>query len=253
MSHPRRLRLLPAFLALVGLSLAGCAPLPTPAASPIATGTQTATETGAPIPNVQDFQFTSFNANYQLSRDAAGRSVLLTTERLVAKFPEYDQNRGIKRDLPTVFNGHPTDLEIVAVTDARGRPIAYDSTPGSDALSVVIAVPAGQYVHGEQTYVIVYQQHSVIGDFGDGQKLTWDVNGTQWGQPFGVVSARIEVDAELAGNLIDGATCSYGLTGSTHQCDVQSAKGVFSMAAKDLGPGASLTFAIPFMAGTFSE
>ena len=57
---------------------------------------------------VDDFSFDSFDASYVLGRDGSKNSTLHTTEKLVAKFPEIDQNRGIVRGIPTYYDGHPT-------------------------------------------------------------------------------------------------------------------------------------------------
>ena len=89
--------------------------------------------------DVNDFQFTSFDGQYQLSTDAAGHSQLTTVETLVADFPEFDQNHGIRRNLVERYDGHPTDLHIVSVTDENGRPRSYDTESEDSFLSVTIA------------------------------------------------------------------------------------------------------------------
>ena len=54
--------------------------------------------TGGPVrTGVNDFTFDSFDVVYRLGRDAEGHATLLTTETLVARFPDFDQNRGIRR------------------------------------------------------------------------------------------------------------------------------------------------------------
>ena len=52
-----------------------------------------------------DFTFTSFEADYYLSRDDAGHSTLRTVETFVAQFPNFDQNRGMVRLLPNDYKG----------------------------------------------------------------------------------------------------------------------------------------------------
>ncbi|MEO8528468.1 MAG: DUF2207 domain-containing protein [Pseudolysinimonas sp.] len=247
MTSLRRLTRIAAVLAASLLLLTGCV-LPTPSVS-----SQSGQPSGTPTADVRDFTFASFDATYQLSRDDGGRSILVTSERLVAEFPEYDENRGIRRNLFTGYDGHPTDLEVLSVTDADRHALAYETIASGDTLSVIVAVPEGQYVHGERTYVITYQQHSVIGDLGDHQELHWEVNGTAWTEPFGTVSARVEVDGALTEHLIRGNSCSFGPIGSTSQCTVDGAGGAFSMTVDNLGPGETMTFAIPFQSGTFSE
>ena len=52
--------------------------------------------------SVDDFSYDSFDADYYLVRSAAGTSVLYTTETIVARFPDFDQNKGIVRRIPEV-------------------------------------------------------------------------------------------------------------------------------------------------------
>ena len=72
--------------------------------------------------DVNAFSFESFAADYYLDTDAEGRSTLRTVETLVALFPDFDQNRGILRALVNTYQGHPTDISIVSVTDENGTP-----------------------------------------------------------------------------------------------------------------------------------
>jgi hypothetical protein len=53
------------------------------------------------IADVNNFEFESFDASYELSvnKAADNRPEMLVTETLVAVFPETDQNRGIRRDI----------------------------------------------------------------------------------------------------------------------------------------------------------
>ncbi|RIJ51006.1 DUF2207 domain-containing protein, partial [Clavibacter phaseoli] len=89
--------------------------------------------------DVDDFSFRSFDAVYRLSADADGRSVLRTTETLVAEFPDRDQNRGIRRELVQGYDGHPTGLRVLSVTDGAGDPRAYESETDDGALVLTIA------------------------------------------------------------------------------------------------------------------
>jgi hypothetical protein len=97
---------------------------------------------------VDDFEFASFDAVYELSRDGGGRSQLHTVETLVAVFPDYDQNRGIRRALVSDYKGHSTSIDIVSVTDGNGVPRPYEVTGEGEFTMVTIAVPQGQYVYG---------------------------------------------------------------------------------------------------------
>ncbi|WP_434315509.1 DUF2207 domain-containing protein [Leifsonia sp. P73] len=150
---------------------------------------------------VDDFTFASFDGDYRLSRDAQGHSTLTTVETLVARFPQTDQNHGIRRELVEDFDGHPTGLEVVSVTDQNGAPRGYTSDSSNGVRTLTIA--AGHFVHGDQTYVITYRQTNVTRYFPDtgNDEFYWDTNGTAWAQPFDRVTATVHLGPGLAGAL----------------------------------------------------
>jgi uncharacterized membrane protein YgcG len=208
---------------------------------------------------VDDFEFASFDAVYELSRDGSGRSALHTVETLVAVFPEYDQNRGIRRALVSDYKGHSTGIDIVSVTDGNGVPRSFDVSAEGEFTMVTIAVPEGQYVHGEQTYVIEYTQSDVTStetDLADGvtrDEFYWDTNGTGWAQPFGEVSATVRVHAELVPALTGESVCYYGYEYSTDQCQIaEGGDGEFSATVRDLFAYQNMTLVIAFEEGTFA-
>ncbi len=204
--------------------------------------------------DVNDFHFASFDAEYALGRDDEGRATLRTVERIVAVFPDFDQNRGIIRDIPHSYDGHPTDITIVSVKDASGTPRAFTTEHGSDYLSITIAVPRGQFVHGRQTYVIEYTQRDVTRHFADtnADEFYWDVNGTGWQQRFDRVSARIVLQDDLVAGLNGNSACYRGAFGSTERCAITHAGSVFTVSEDDLRARQNVTFAIGFAPGTFS-
>ncbi|WIY83990.1 DUF2207 domain-containing protein [Propionimicrobium sp. PCR01-08-3] len=205
--------------------------------------------------DVNDFDIASFHADYELGRDADGRSTLHTTEHIVAVFPDFDQNRGMIRDLTRVHDGHDTDIDVVGVTDENGAPRDFETEKYGDFLSVTMAVPEGEFVHGEQHYVIEYTQHDVTRFFEDtgADEFYWDVNGTEWAQPFGTISATVTMDDELASQLDGNASCYRGLFGSTQQCGIVREGNSFSIDEQDFGPGENVTLALGFAPGTFTE
>lgn len=223
----------------------------------LALGTIASPAAASPIgrADVSDFTFASMDVVYELSRDEAGRSVLDTTETLVARFPETDQNRGIRRAIPLDFDGHPVDPRVVGVTDETGAPRAYETEEDDGFLVVTIADE--EYVHGDQTYVISYAQRNVthVPDDADLDEFAWDVNGTGWEQPFARVTAELRVDDELTERFAGRAACYQGPEGSTSSCDALDAGGepfVLSAAANDLAPHENLTIAAAFEPGTFT-
>lgn len=209
---------------------------------------------------VDDFEFASFDALYELSRADDGRSHLRTVETFVAVFPEFDQNRGIRRALVTDYKGHSTGLHMVSVTDENGVPRSYEvATDDEGFTTVTIAVPEGQYVHGEQTYVLEYTQTDVTATSTDlvdnvtRDEFYWDTNGTGWRQPFGEVSATLKVSSEIRSALTGEAYCFYGYEGSTDQCQITSSgDGEFTAEVADLFGGQNMTIVVSFDEGTFA-
>jgi uncharacterized membrane protein YgcG len=200
--------------------------------------------------DVDDFHFDSFDGQYQLTRDADGHSLLTTTETLVAVFPEHDQNRGIRRLLVDEYDGHPTDVRVQSVTDENGNPRTFETDEDGDFLEVTIA-DDDVYVRGEQTYVITYTSHYVTKDFDELDEFYWDVNGTDWAQPFGEVTATVVLDPDLMAAHNGNAAAYRGQEGDGTEASVQSTGSGFTFRADNLQAGETLTFAIGFEPGTF--
>jgi uncharacterized membrane protein YgcG len=215
---------------------------------------------GAPgIPaGVDDFVFESFDAQYVLGIDDERRSTLTTTETLVAVFPDFDQNRGIRRYIPSTYQGHPLQNQVVSVTDENGErrdfEQGFESDDSGSYQVLTIAVPEGQFTHGRQTYVIEYTQRDVTKFFADtnDDEWYWDVNGTGWAQPFGEVTATARLADGLAGVLVS-TDCYYGPDGSNTQCEAPVADDTITARVTDLGPYQTMTLVAAFPAGTFVE
>lgn len=208
-----------------------------------------------------DFSFDSFDGRYELGRTPDRRSTLRVTETLVAEFPSFDQNHGIVRDIPSTYDGHPVHLHIVSITDGAGTRRAYDENfvqvDGAGFLELKIGDPAGidRYVHGRQTFRIVYTADDVTRHFantGD-DEFYWDTNGTGWEQTFGTVSARVVLGDGLASRLTGNTSCYQGTAGSNTPCTITGdGSAGFRATAQDLGPRENLTIAIGFASGTFA-
>ena len=256
MRAPRWLRVL--LTLLLGAVLVGAGSAPAFAdTEPDGTSVVALDAAGA---GVDDFEFASFDALYDLSRADDGRSQLRTVETFVAVFPDFDQNRGIRRALVTDYKGHSTSLDMVSVTDENGVPRDYEvATDDEGFTTVTIAVPEGQFVYGEQTYVIEYTQTDVTAtstDLTDNvtrDEFFWDTNGTGWRQPFGEVNATLRVSSEIRSALTGEAYCYYGYEGSTDQCQITSVgDGEFEASVSDLFGGQNMTIVVSFDEGTFA-
>ncbi|MGP3534390.1 DUF2207 family protein [Microbacterium sp. RD1] len=208
--------------------------------------------------DVDDFHFASMDADYTLTRADDGTSELRVVETFVAVFPDTDQNRGMRRLLLESSFGAPIDPELVSVTDGEGdpRPVETDSEDGV----LAVTVRADDFVHGEQTYVFTYTLRNVTPHFADtdSDEFYWDVNGVDWSQPFGRVSARLHVDAELAAALTGGRACYVGEQDATTTCPIAAETApdgsvTVSAEATDVAPFQTLTVAVGFATGTFTQ
>jgi uncharacterized membrane protein YgcG len=260
MQSPRRFLSGLTLTAITLAALVGLAAAPAAALSP-AEASQTPIAAPAFPTAVDDFSFSSMNVEYLLGRDDEGHSTLTTTETFVAEFPDVDQNRGIRRNIPTHYRDQPTDLTIESVTDETGGELDYDTetiSDDSDADFLSITIADDDFVRGEQTYVIRYTQRNVIlfPDDSSDEEFYWEVNGTGWAQPFDTVTATVRVAPELVADLTGRSACYQGGSTSGTECDglESTADGdefVIEATARDLAPREGLTVAVGFTEGTF--
>lgn len=226
--------------------------------------------------SVDDFSFDSFDADYWLVRGTGDRSRLLTTETIVARFPEFDQNKGMVRALPVVDSGIPLGTVVLGVTGEDGVAIPWWTERDGDWIYVLTGDDS--YVHGAQTYVITYEMSDVVLRYEDtaADEFYWDTVGTDHAQPFDVVHADVHVATDAATAVIDGRVfCYTGPAGSSEQCDIERADApealpeevswwamasgssatsavAFRAADEGLGPDENVTVAIGFERGTFA-
>lgn len=202
--------------------------------------------------DVEAFTFDSLDVDYTLSRAEDGTSRLTVVETFVAVFPAYDQNRGMRRIIPDSDRGVPYHPRLVSITDENGD--ARASETDSDDGAYAMTSRADDYVHGRQTYVFSYTLDNVTRFFADTDvdEFYWDVNGTEWPQPFGSVSMSLSVDQELAGALTGAASCYVGYAGATDACTISVDGDGADAAAEDLGPHETMTVAVAFEEGTFA-
>lgn len=213
--------------------------------------------TAAVVPaDVDDFTFDEFHADMTLSRADDGHAELTVTETIVARFPDEDQNRGIVRAIPDDYDRVPLHTEVTSVTGAGGSAIPYEITRDGDV--IVVSTGDDSYVRGPQTYVITYTQRDTIRAFADtgADEFYRDINGTEWEQPFGSVSATVTVDAALRDALTGDAACYLGAYGSSDTCEIPTrtdAQGAtqFFAEAYNLEAGENVTVAFAFEPGTF--
>jgi uncharacterized protein (TIGR04222 family) len=218
------------------------------AAAPVASGVST---------GVDDFSFSSYDADFYLDSDSEGRSTLKTVETFVAEFPETDQNRGIRRAIPLAYDGHPTDVDVESVVDENGDPRSFEAEKNDDGDFLVVTVRADDFVHGAQTYTFTYTQHNVTrhDEASDVDEFYWDSVGFDSLQSFGSATVRLHVPDRLARSLTGKASCYAGLYGSTTGCPLASEQGdgetIFTAGGVPLGAHENVTVAVGFDPATF--
>jgi uncharacterized membrane protein YgcG len=205
--------------------------------------------------SVDNFLIQSFTANYFLRRDVNKTAEMTVVEEIKAVFPNYDQNHGILRAIPKEYNGRSLRLKIDSVTDKQGNAYPFSESSQNDNLVLKIG-DADTFVRGQTTYVISYTMRDVITFYNDYDEWFWDVNGTQWRQQFGSVTARIHMPNDLAKEISKAPRCFTGTERSTSSnCEiVQSVEGeqtIINVRAANLQPGENLSFLVGFTDNTF--
>ncbi len=234
-SRARRLGIVGLVLALLaGVLLAGLNPGPAHA-------------------GVDDFTFESLDVEYRLDRAEDGTSTLTVVETFVALFPEFDQNRGMRRIVPDNYQGAPLHPELVSITDETGAPRAEDTE--SEGGFYIMTSRADDYVHGRQTYVFTYTLENVTRYFADtgADEFYWDVNGVAWPQPFGRITARVTMPDDLEAARTGAQACYVGAQGSTQTCPIGDVDGAVVASVENVPPFQTLTIAIGFEADTFLQ
>jgi uncharacterized membrane protein YgcG len=206
---------------------------------------------------VDDFSFESMHADYTLGRDKDGASTLRVVETFVALFPDTDQNHGMRRSIPDTYNGQPLEPHLVSVTDGNGAPRPAEVDHDDGTFTITSRAPG--FVHGAQTYVFTYTLRHVTWAFADtdADEFYWDVNGVDWRQPFGSVTATLHVPADLAAEMTGAQSCYQGAQDTSQACRITAGTAadggqVVTASAQSVGPRQTMTMAVAFRQGTFT-
>lgn len=216
----------------------------------------------APAPaaqaNVDDFSYAYWSSDYQVSLDEDGRSVAYVTETLVARFPDYDQNRGIVRGIPERYLGADVQLRVESITDENGAAVPYEIE--EDDGTVYLLLGDDDYVHGLTAYVIEYSMHDImiLGTESGNDEFYWNMLPLNSTQPIEEFEASVTFSPALSAALTGDAACYQGYAGQTDRCAISGpvetgAGTAFHVASGWRAPGDGVTLAIGFTAGTVSQ
>ncbi len=206
--------------------------------------------------DVQDFVINSFEADYYLSRNQSKTSQLKVEEKIVAQFPDFDQNHGILRAIPLRYQDHTISLQIESVKKEGVSNWNFTTYKENDNLVLKIG-DGDRFVHGQQVYLITYTMRNVINFQAPGNEFYWDVNGDQWRQTINQTEARIHIPSDLKSALQEDQVCYAGYFGANQAtCEITRQDNATEtlITAKTTQPLAAyqtLTFVFGWQAGTF--
>jgi len=205
--------------------------------------------------DVNDFSFSSFDADYYLSKDAEGHSVMRVVENLTAEFRNYNQNRGIIRAIPRFYDGHSVSLEFESMQRNGVTEPLYERN--NDGQFIRLSTRRDDYVNGTQKYTFTYTLRDVTKDFGKHQELYWDTNGTGWGQQFNKLKVTVHLDESVVDDFTNEVSCYEGIEGSNRPClymsgvDDEGRETIIFKSNGALQAGENLTYDLSFKQGTF--
>ncbi len=212
----------------------------------------------AAVANVDNFSYARWSAEYSVSQNDEGRSVAHVTETLVARFPDFDQNRGIVRGLETRYLGADLHTRVLSITDENGDPVPYTTEREGGELKLLLGTD--DFVHGLTTYVIEYEMRDVMiaATESGNDEFYWNLLPLRSSQPIEEFDTSITFSPELSGNLTGQSACYQGRSGSTKRCELVTerltdGRTQFRTASGPRVPQDGVTVAIGFTAGTITQ
>ena len=197
-----------------------------------------------------DVLINNYDVSMQLGRDAEGRAILSTTERITMQFAD-SSHRGPERQFNKSYDEHTTSFKLVSVTDDKGVSQPYNWA--GDTLRIG---DKDVYVTGQKTYLITYTERDITKYFEDHNvdELYRDVIGAAWPYPMEQVNVQLTVDSVLAQSITsEDWVCYRGAVNSSTRCATQRTRSnVFTATASNLLPGEGITVALDFMPNTFT-
>jgi len=203
--------------------------------------------------DVNDFDFSSWDARFEVGIDDEGRSTLHAEETRVAEFPEFDQNRGIVAGYPERYQGADLGTTIISVRDENGDSVPFETEEEDDMLLVLTGTD--DYVHGSTTYVIEYEMRDVVlaAEKTGVDEFYWNLLPLNSTQNIDSFRAEVVFDDDLASHLTGAASCYQGRQGATDACELSADAGVFDVEGQSLTAGEGVTVAIALEPGTVTQ
>ncbi len=204
--------------------------------------------------DVNDFQFSSFTAKYLLAKTEEGQSQVTVTETFVAEFPNYQQNKGMVRAVPIVYQDHPVQFDLISVKrNGQVEPIYAKYTENHNQ---VVETGTDEYLLGAQEYEFKYQLTNVTQSEGDYQEFYWNIIGDQFSQPFLQAKTEVVLSPAVEANFTGEFKCYAGNLYTQVGCKMdydKSSATITAQLTEPLPAQSSLTVALQFNQGTFKQ
>ena len=212
---------------------------------------------------VHDFYFSDFTGDYYLSKDTEGISHLKVVESATAIFPDFNQNKGICRQIPyTNQDGTNVTLpslsksNIKVTRNGQVEPI-YSIEKNTERNNYYYEVCTGtdDYVTGKQKYTFEYEFTKVVTEFVENgrefQELFWDTNGNGAQQRFDKVTARLHFkDPSVWSGDSWCYVGKYGVKGS-ERCTISKIEDGVEFSADNLSAYENLSFDVELLPKSF--
>lgn len=234
---------LPRYLALLAMT-----------AGAVLLGPVSSASAADPQTEVDDFDFSTWDATFEVGIDDDGRATLHVEETRVAEFPDFDQNRGIVAGYPETYEGASLDTTILSVRDEDGDDVEYE-VEEDDGL-VYVLTGNDDFVHGQTTYVIEYEMRDVIlaATQTKVDEFYWDLLPLDSTQDIDSFHAEIIFDDDLATHLLGATSCYQGGYRSADRCELNAqGENTFTVDMHDVTAGTGATVAIALEAGTVTQ
>jgi uncharacterized membrane protein YgcG len=199
-----------------------------------------------------NYSVNSFEAEYSLQQDENLIPKMKIKERIVVEFKYNDRNHGIIRSIPASYKKYQLNTKIQSVTDDYGKPYKYDIDTTNDNITIKIGDP-DKFVSGSLVYNIEYKLDNVISFEDNADEFYWDINGNQWENSIGYVTAKIYLDDSLYSNLKKDKHCFTGQYGSKNSnCIISEENKLITVSStRSLMSEETLSFVMAFDKGTF--
>ncbi|MBP9986019.1 DUF2207 domain-containing protein [Candidatus Saccharibacteria bacterium] len=203
--------------------------------------------------SVNNFQFSNFSANYYLSKNSEGQSFVRVEEVFTAEFPNYNQNKGMVRAIPEVYQNHSVKFKLISVErNGVAEPIYSQYSENNNR---VVETGTEQYLLGTQKFKFVYELTSVTNVINNTQEFYWNIIGNQFSQPFLSADATIHLSSEIKKGFTGEMKCYVGSQSASYNCESsynnKEATAHFKL-TEPLPPQSSFTVAMQFAPETFA-